>query len=97
MHGLHSFGIDRQALEKPGCACAALAAQWGERRAESNSMTTTPAASWACGDAAPHRGEIRRAVVSFDDGRAVHHVENIYKFGDWICLTKATSGDSKWR
>jgi len=86
---------------RPLRSLAAPALPWrhngGERRAESSSMTTTPATSWACGDAAPHQGEIRRAAVSLDDGRAVPNIEDIYKFGDWICLTKATSRDSKWR
>lgn len=65
-----------------------------DKRAESNSMTTTPAASWACSDAAPHRREIRRAVVSLADGRAVPDFENCYKQGDCISLTKVTEGDS---
>lgn len=34
MHRLHSFDLDRQTLEKPGCACAALGAQWGRREGE---------------------------------------------------------------
>jgi len=34
MHRLHSFGLDRQSLEKPGGACAALGAQWGRREGE---------------------------------------------------------------
>jgi hypothetical protein len=31
MHKLHSFGIAGFGLEKPGCASAALAADWGKR------------------------------------------------------------------
>jgi hypothetical protein len=31
MHRLHSFGMARRGREKPGCAWAALAADWGNR------------------------------------------------------------------
>jgi|LakMenEpi03Aug12_release.lakeMendotaPanAssembly.Ray.scaffolds.fasta_scaffold1838932_2 hypothetical protein len=31
MHRLHSFGMPRRRREKPGCALAALAADWGNR------------------------------------------------------------------
>jgi hypothetical protein len=31
MHDLHSFGMARRGREKPGCAWAALAADWGNR------------------------------------------------------------------
>lgn len=67
------------------------------RRAESISMTTTPAASWACGNAAPRRREIRRAAVSLADDRAVGHFANCHKWGDCMSPAIVNVEDPEWR
>jgi hypothetical protein len=68
-----------------------------KRRADSHPMTTTPAASLACANAAPHRREACLAVVNLADGRADPHFDNCHKRADRISLPKATEGDIEWR